>query len=127
MANNCLLEDSVSTSVSLKIFTTKEDAIAAHTSKSKLVNLPMSIFTNVDNFNPERLQKKATNAYPLDNRPRGDKDISSVEYHREQMQHILPIWLVYQNERYLLLDGAHRIVAHYIEGKSNISAYVIDL
>ena len=91
----------------------------------------MSIFTNVDNFNPDRLQKSATDAYPFENRPRGDKDISSVEYHREQIQQkkdIAPIWLIIQNdETYLLLDGAHRIVAHYIEGKQDIYAYVIDL
>lgn len=117
-----------STSVSLQIFTNKQDAIDA---PRKLVKLPMSIFTNVDNFNPDRLQKSATDAYPFENRPRGDKDISSVEYHREQIQQkkdIAPIWLIIQNdETYLLLDGAHRIVAHYIEGKQDIYAYVIDL
>jgi hypothetical protein len=70
-------------------------------------------------------------AYPLENRPRGDKDISSVEYHREQIRQnkaIGPIWLIIQNdEMYLLLDGAHRIVAHYIECEQYINAYVIQL
>ena len=97
----------------------------------KLVKLPMSIFTNVDNFNPKQLQRTAVDAYPLENRPRGDKDISSVEYHREQIRQnmdIGPIWLIIQNdETYLLLDGAHRIVAHYIEGEQYINAYVIQL
>ena len=70
-------------------------------------------------------------AYPLENRPRGDDDISSVEYHREQIRQnmdIGPIWLIIQNdETYLLLDCAHRIVAHYIEGKQYIYAYVIQI
>ena len=119
------MEDSVSTSVSLQIFTNRQEAIDAHTSKSKLVKLPMSTFTNVENFNPNRLQKSAKNAFPINDRPRGDKDISSVEYHRKQIQ--TPIWLIKQNKTYLLLDGVHRIVAHYIEGKQYIYAYVIDI
>ena len=119
------MEDSVSTSVSLQIFTNRQEAIDAHTFKSKLVQLPMSIFTNVENFNPNRLQKSAENAFPINDRPRGDKDISSVEYHRKQIQ--TPIWLIKQNITYLLLDGVHRIVAHYIEGKQYIYAYVIEI
>ena len=115
-----------STAITLKIFKNKEDAIRA---PRKLVNLPMSIFTNVDNFNPKRLQRTAVEAYPLENRPRGG--ISSVEYHREQIRQnmdIGPIWLIIQNdETYLLLDGAHRIVAHYIEGEQYINAYVIQI
>lgn len=121
------MEDSVSTSVCLQIFTNRQDAINAHTSKSKLVKLPMSIFTNVKNFNPNRLQKSAENAFPINNRPRGDKDIKSVEYHQKQIQQNTPIWLIKQNKTYLLLDGVHRIVAHYIEGKQYIYAYVIDI
>ena len=89
----------------------------------------MSIFTNVENFNPNRLQKSAENAFPINDRPRGDKDISSVEFHREQIQQskiIQPIWLIIQNHKtYLLLDGVHRIVAHYIEGEQYINAYII--
>ncbi len=118
------MEDSVSTSVSLQIFTNRQEAIDAHTSKSKLVKLPMSIFTNVKNFNPNRLQKSAENAFPINDRPRGVKDIKSVEYHRKQIQIQTPIK---QNKTYLSLDGVHRIVAHYIEGKQYIYAYVIDI
>ena len=35
--------------------------------------------------------------------------------------------LVDINKKYILLDGAHRIVASYILGKKNINAYVITL
>ena len=63
------LQDSVDTSVSMKIFKNREDASVAHIFKSKLVKLPLSLFTDVDNFNPDRLKKKAVKAYPINDRP----------------------------------------------------------
>ena len=38
---------------------------------------------------------------------------------------INPIWLLYKNNKYVLLDGAHRIIASYIEGVEFIRAYII--
>ncbi len=124
------MRDSVSTSVSIKLFENKQDARLAHILKSKLVEIPLSMFANngVENFNSDRLKDSAVKAYPLDDRPRGNVDISSVEYHQSQIKQqndIDPIWLVYKNNKYLLLDGAHRIVASYIEGVEFIRAYVI--
>ena len=124
------MKDSISTSVTLKIFENIESATIAHIFKSKRVKLDLSLFRNVDNFNPARLQKSATNAYPIDNRPRGDSDINSVIYHQDKLQHhqdITPIWLVHRNDNYTLLDGAHRIVASFIEDKPEIDAYVIGI
>jgi hypothetical protein len=123
-----IIKDSVSTSISLKIFTTKQDSLFAHIYKSKLLKIELSIFNNVNNFDPNRLQISAIKAYPLNNRPRGNKDISSVKYYQKQIQQkkdIMPIWLIYKNNQYILLDGAHRIVASYIENKKYINAYVI--
>lgn len=124
------MRDSVSTSVNIKLFENKQDAHLAHLLKSKLVEIPLSMFANngVENFNSDRLKDSAVKAYPLDDRPRGNVDISSVEYHQSQIKQqsdIDPIWLVYKNKKYLLLDGAHRIVASYIEGAEFIRAYVI--
>lgn len=102
----------------------------AHIFKSKLLQLELLLFTNVDNFNPARLQKSATEAYPLHNRPRGNSDTDSVTYYQtriQQREDVPPIWVVYQNNQYTLLDGAHRIVASYIEGNLHINAYVISL
>jgi hypothetical protein len=124
------LKDSIITSVSMKIFKNIEDASVAHIFKSVLVKLPLSMFTDVDNFNPNRLKKKATNAYPINDRPRCDSDITCVKYYQKQLQQkkeISPIWLIQKNNKYILLDGAHRIVASYILGKKNINAYVIIL
>ena len=125
------MRDSVSTSVSMKLFENKQDAHLAHILKSKLVEIPLSIFANngVENFNSVRLKESAVKAYPLDDRPRGNADISSVEYHQNQIKQqngtINPIWLLYKNNKYVLLDGAHRIIASYIEGVEFICAYII--
>ena len=59
------LKDSIITSVSMKIFKNIEDASVAHIFKSMLVKLPLSLFTDVDNFNPDRLKKKAINCYKV--------------------------------------------------------------
>jgi hypothetical protein len=123
-----IIQHSIGTSLNLKIFKNESDALFAHIYKSKLVKLPLSIFTNVDNFDPIRLQKSAVKAYPINNRPRGKNDISSVKYHQKQIQQdkdISPIWIIQKNNKYILLDGAHRIVASYIEDKKYIDAYII--
>lgn len=125
------MRDSVSTSVSIKLFENKQDAHLAHVLKSKLVEIPLSTFANngVENFNSDRLKESAVKAYPLDDRPRGNADISSVEYHQNQIKKqngtINPIWLLYKNNKYVLLDGAHRIIASHIEGVEFIRACII--
>jgi len=124
-----VLRDSIETSVSNKLFKSKEEATMKHIFNSKLISFPLSKCKNLDNFNPERLQTSAIKAYPLDNRPRGDKDISSVEYYQKLIKNkldIQPIWIINNNNNYILLDGAHRIVASYIENKQYIPAYLIN-
>lgn len=124
-----ILQDSIDTSVDMKIFKNREYASIAHIFKSKLVKIPLSMFSkNIDNFNPDRLQNTAVKAYPLHDRPRGDSDISSVKYYQKQInkkKDITPIWMVQKNKKYILLDGAHRVIASYIEEKKYINAYVI--
>jgi len=126
-----ILQDSIDTSVSMKIFQTREEASLAHIFKSKIDKIPLSIFEVVDNFDPNRLQLTAEDAYPLPNgRPRGDKDISSVKFYQNQIQQktdITPIWMIQKNNKYILLDGAHRIVASYIENIKHLNAYIIHL
>ena len=127
---NVNMNDSVSTSVAMKLFETKQAARLAHILKTKLLEISLSVFENngVENFNSDRLKETVTRAYPEENRPRGIFDISSVEYHQTQIKQqtgIKPIWLLYKNKKYILLDGAHRIVASYIERAERIHAYVI--
>lgn len=125
-----VIKDSVETSVSMKIFKNKKESSFAHIFKSKLTKIPLSKFKNVDNFNPQRLKKSAVEAYPLNNRPRGKNDISSVKYYQKLIKennNITPIWMIKKNNKFILLDGAHRIVASYIENKKYVNAYIIIL
>ena len=70
----------------MKLFKTRKDSAVAHIFESKLVNFKLSKFKNVDNFNPIRLQSSAIKSYPLNDRPRGNKDISSVKFYQKQIQ-----------------------------------------
>jgi len=113
----------------MKLFKTKKEATITHIFNSKLVSFPLSKCKNLDNFDSERLQTSAVKAYPLDNRPRGDKDISSVKYYQKLIKNklnIQPIWIIKINHNYILLDGAHRIVASYIENTHFIPCYLIN-
>jgi len=112
----------------MKLFKSIQESEFAHIYKSELIKMPLSKFKNVNNFNPNRLQKSAVKAYPLNDRPRGNNDIKSIKYYQKQLQqqrNIQPIWLLYKEGKYILLDGAHRIVASYIENKSFIYSYLI--
>ena len=126
-----VIKDSIATSVFMKIFKNREDSLLAHIFNSNLVEMPLTTFDDVENFNPDRLQKTATEAYPLPNgRPRGYDDISSVKYYQTQIQEkkqIAPIWMIQKNNKYILLDGAHRIVASYIEDVPYIYAYIVKI
>lgn len=121
--------DSIDTSVTMKIFKNREEAAFSHIFNSKLVKLPLNTFKNdnVDNFDSVRLQNSAIKSYPLTDRPRGNEDISSVKYYQKQIQQkkeITPVWMIQKNKKYILLDGAHRIVASYIEDIP-VYAYII--
>jgi hypothetical protein len=115
----------------MKIFKNREEAAFSHIFNSKLVKIPLSTFKNdnVDNFNSIRLQNSAVKAYPLTRRPRGNKDIISVKYYQKQIQQkkeVTPVWMIQKNKKYILLDGAHRIVASYIEDVP-VYAYIINI
>jgi hypothetical protein len=53
-----------------------------------------------------------------------------VKYYQNQIKkgnETQPIWLVVKDRKYILLDGAHRVVAYYIEKQPSIDAYIIIL
>ena len=123
--------DSIDTSIDMKIFKNREEAAFSHIFNSKVVKIPLNTFKNdnVDNFDSVRLQKSAVKAYPLTDRPRGNKDIISVKYYQKQIQQkkeVTPVWMIQKNKKYILLDGAHRIVASYIEDVP-VYAYIINI
>lgn len=123
--------DSIDTSIDMKIFKNREEAAYSHIFNSKLVKIPLNTFKNdnVDNFDSVRLQNSALKAYPLTRRPRGKEDIISVKYYQKQIQQkkeVTPVWMIQKNKKYILLDGAHRIVASYIEDVP-VYAYIINI
>ena len=119
------LKDSVETSVALKIFPSKESASRAHIFNTTFTVLDKSLWNDLQNFNPDRLSST-----PYKNKPRGENNMKSVNYHKEQIQqygYTSPIWVAKKGDIYTLLDGAHRLVATYLAGKSKIPAFIVDL
>jgi hypothetical protein len=119
------LQDSVDTSVTLKLFRTKKSSMYYHIFHSRYVRFPLSKLETLNNFDTKRL---SSNPYPKENRPRGQADLDSVLHHRQtirQQGDTEPIWIVLKKGTYTLLDGAHRIVATYLERKRTIPAYIV--
>ena len=117
------LKDSIETSVKLKLFSSRKAATTAHMSNTDFMRFTLSAARKLDNFNPDRLSKD-----PYPNRPRGNNDLISVRYHRKQIRdegEVEPIWIAKQKGQYVLLDGAHRLVATYLEGKRTVPAYIV--
>jgi hypothetical protein len=123
-----ILHDSIATSISMKIFKNINESSLAHIFNSKLVKINLLLCKNIVNFDSNRLQNTVEKAYPIDNRPRGDNDINSVIFHQKRIQNgeiLEPIWIIVKDNNYILLDGAHRIVASYIEKKQILYSYII--
>lgn len=125
-----ILRDSVETSVSMGLFKTKRDALYAHVYRSHPTDLSFSKIRRMDNFNPDRLQRSASLAYPPKDRPRGARDIQSVKHSVKKIRSreaVPAIWVLQKKKRLILLDGAHRIVAHYMAKKQSVPAFVIKI
>jgi hypothetical protein len=118
------LKDSVVTSVKIGIFPSEETASRAHIFDTQFTVLDKSFWYDLENFNPDRLSNT-----PYKNKPRGENNMKSVNYHKKQIQqygHTSPIWVANKKGTYTLLDGAHRLVATYLAGKSEIPAFIVE-
>jgi hypothetical protein len=112
-----ILQDSIDTSVDMKIFKSREESAVFHIFHSKNIKFPLSKCKILENFDVKRLKKNAELSYPKEDRPRGLNDIKSVRYYKKLLKEkidIPHIWIVKRNNKYILLDGSHRIVASYI-------------
>ena len=121
------IQDSVETSVSIKLFSSLKLSSYYHIFNSKLIQFQLSQCRELNNFDSDRLSK---DPYPEADRPRGQKDLDSVLYHRRIIRkegHTEPIWIVFKKGEYTLLDGAHRIIATYLEKKRTIPTYIIEI
>ena len=119
------IKDSVETSVNIKLFPSLKTSAYHHIFNSKFDMFPISKCRELNNFNPARLSH---DPYPEGDRPRGQKDLDSISYHRRNIRkhgQTEPIWLAFEKGEYILLDGAHRIISTYLENKRNIPSYVI--
>jgi hypothetical protein len=117
-------EDSIKTSLKIGIFLSPKASLEHHLN-SELVRFPLSLCKDLTNFNPARL---SATPYPKENRPRGQDDLDSVLYHRRKIRNqgkTDPIWIALKDGKYTLLDGAHRIVATYLENKRKLLAYIV--
>jgi hypothetical protein len=113
------------------LFPSKAAAMCAHIDVSAPSKFPMSRFARgaVHNFNVARLQESAAKAYPPADRPRGARDLSSVNFYVAELssgRDLPPIWVLKQEKRFTLLDGAHRVVASHIARKKCVMAYVVE-
>ena len=118
------LKDSIQTSLKIGIFSSQRVSLDHHL-KSELVRFPLSLCKDLNNFDPARL---SATPYPKKNRPRGQGDLDSVLHHRHRIRNqgeTDPIFIAVKDGQYTLLDGAHRIVASYLENKRKILAYLV--
>lgn len=121
------IQDSVKTAVNLGLFSSERVASQSHIFNSNFENFPMFACKELENFNPDRL---STEPYPKNDRPRGQKNLTSVIHHRKQIRKngsVQPIWIAVKNNKYILLDGAHRLVATYLEHKRVVAAYIVKI
>lgn len=62
------MQDSIETAVAIELFQNIKISTYFHLNYCSLEKIKMSVFENVINFNPNRLQKTASLAYPIDDR-----------------------------------------------------------
>jgi hypothetical protein len=125
-----IIADSVAASITIRLFDNIRDSCFVHIfnsniSKFDLVNYDKKIIVNI---NKNRLAETVELAYPENDRPRGENDLSSVKYHQELLKNgdeLEAIWIIEKNGKKYILDGFHRLAASYIEKKTNIDAYFI--
>ena len=124
------LVDSIRTAINIGLVPNEEAATAQHVLHTTQESLPIQLFKegHVENINPERL---SATPYPSADRPRGQANLLSVRHHRRTIRRRgcveSPIWIARKGSRIIMLDGVHRVVATYLEGKRTIPAYVVNL
>lgn len=119
------LRDSIETAVTLKLYRTTKDAANAHLFKSRAARFPLAKAWNLGNFKSARLSPVP---FPPGDRPRGSKDLASVRFHRSQIRKsgdVGPIWIAMTRKGPVLLDGAHRLIAAYLEHKRSVPAFIV--
>jgi hypothetical protein len=125
-----IITDSVSASITIKLFDNIQESCYAHVFNSKISKFELVNYNKnyIKNINKNRLAENAELAYPEFDRPRGDGDLVSVKYHQGRLQNgenLEAIWIIEKNGKKYILDGFHRLAASHIEKRTNIDAYFI--
>ena len=125
-----IITDSVAASITIKLFDNIIDSCFVHIFNSKLIKFDLVNYDKqyITNINKNRFSETPELAYPENDRPRGNSDLSSVKYHQSKIQNgeeLEAIWIIEKNGKKYILDGFHRLTASYIEKKTNIDAYFI--
>jgi len=121
------LRDSVETSVALKLFSSQKVAAEHHVFNTTYQMVSISDCKTMENIDPVRF---SSDPYPAHDRPRGQRDLDSVKYHRRIIRktgQTEPIWIAKKGDRYIKLDGVHRIVATNMENKRQIPAFIVNI
>lgn len=61
-----------------------------------------------------KLNASLNDMFPEDDRPRGDADISAVNFFTTTREPIDPIMVLNHNDKLYVLDGVHRLIAAYL-------------
>jgi hypothetical protein len=88
-------------------------------------NLKDIINDEIENLNVKRLLATSINTAYSD-RPRGINDIKSVKYHMKN-KYTSPCIIVNFQEKLILLDGMHRLVAASLSGKRKIAILMVTI
>lgn len=112
------MNDAIETGVTLKLFKNKAEGKKIFKTFSVIKKIPITKFekNKIINFNSNRIKniKDAYDAYPENDRPRGIADIKSVNHHIRRLKGGKKLYVYLfatKKNDYILLDGAHRIVA----------------
>jgi len=123
------IASSIRQNIEFNFFKNKYDACNAYVfnCKKKYINY-MQWISKMHSFKKNRLKNTPEEAYPINDRPRGIKDIDSVNYWIQMIKnnnYIPPIIILNINNETHLVDGYHRLIATYILNKNNILAKII--
>jgi len=119
------IRDSIETGISLGYFKNKKEGSYKYIYQSEYKELSMNFVKKLENFSKKRLTK---DPFPDSDRPRGKDDLLSVQYFSKlckKNKDIPPISILVKNNKYILLDGVHRIVSYYQCGKKKIPSILI--
>jgi len=110
------MQSSINTSILLNIFEDKPTALHYHMFNSTKTIFEMSKIGLLQNFDITQLQNYVENPNIVEY-PSPLNEDATLEY----------IWICKINGDYTLLYGSHCIIAHHIEGRTTIPAYIINL